>query len=73
MELAPFGKLLYSSDAFGLPELYLLGAHTFRVALAEVLDGEGGRRRVVRRSTPAGSPELACAGQRAPGLPDGGP
>ena len=37
MELAPFGKLLYSSDAFGLPELYLLGAHTFRVALSSVL------------------------------------
>jgi predicted TIM-barrel fold metal-dependent hydrolase len=40
MELAPFGKLLYSSDAFGLPELYLLGAHTFRVALAEVLEAK---------------------------------
>jgi predicted TIM-barrel fold metal-dependent hydrolase len=37
MELAPFGKLLYSSDAFGLPEFYLLGAHTFRTALAAVL------------------------------------
>ena len=38
MELTPFGKLLYSSDAFGLPELYLLGAHTFRTALARLLD-----------------------------------
>ncbi len=37
MEITPFGKLLYSSDAFGLPELYLLGAHTFRAGLAEVL------------------------------------
>jgi predicted TIM-barrel fold metal-dependent hydrolase len=36
-ELAPFGKLLYSSDAFGLPELYYLGAHTFRRALAGLL------------------------------------
>ena len=26
LELAPFGKFLYSSDAFGLPELYYLGA-----------------------------------------------
>ncbi len=40
MELTPFGKLLYSSDAFGLPELYLLGAHTFRAGLVEVLAGK---------------------------------
>jgi uncharacterized protein len=37
MELAPFPKLMYSSDAFGLPEFYLLGAHTFRAGLVEVL------------------------------------
>src|SRR6266704_6600808 len=30
LELAPFGKFLYSSDAFGLPELYYLGAALFR-------------------------------------------
>jgi predicted TIM-barrel fold metal-dependent hydrolase len=36
-ELAPFGKLLYSSDAFGLPELYYLGALTFRRALGALL------------------------------------
>jgi uncharacterized protein len=36
-ELAPFGKLLYSSDAYGLPELYFLGALTFRRALTELL------------------------------------
>jgi predicted TIM-barrel fold metal-dependent hydrolase len=36
-ELAPFGKLLYSSDAFGLPELYFLGALTFRRALGGLL------------------------------------
>jgi uncharacterized protein len=36
-ELAPFGKLLYSSDAFGLPELYHLGALTFRQALEGML------------------------------------
>jgi uncharacterized protein len=36
-ELAPFGKLLYSSDAFGLPELYFLGALTFRRALGTLL------------------------------------
>jgi uncharacterized protein len=32
LELAPFGKFLYSSDAFGLPELYYLGAALFRSA-----------------------------------------
>jgi hypothetical protein len=38
LELAPFGKFLYSSDAFGLPELYYLGAVLFRRALTEFLD-----------------------------------
>jgi uncharacterized protein len=33
LELAPFGKVLYSSDAFGLAELYYLGAALFRQAL----------------------------------------
>ena len=39
LELAPFAKLLYSSDAFGLPELYHLAALLFRRGLADVLDG----------------------------------
>jgi uncharacterized protein len=39
LELAPFGKLLFSSDAYGLPELYLVGAAGFRDGLARVLDG----------------------------------
>jgi predicted TIM-barrel fold metal-dependent hydrolase len=39
LELAPFGKVLYSSDAFGLPELYLVAARAFRRAAAEVLGG----------------------------------
>jgi len=30
LELTPFGKMLYSSDAFGLPELHYLGAVGFR-------------------------------------------
>jgi uncharacterized protein len=34
LELAPYGKFLYSSDAFGLPELYYLGAALFRSALS---------------------------------------
>jgi predicted TIM-barrel fold metal-dependent hydrolase len=39
MELAPYQKLLYSSDGFGLAELHYLGALRFRRALARVLDG----------------------------------
>lgn len=37
LELAPFAKVLYSSDAFGLPELYLLGAVAFRRGLQELV------------------------------------
>ena len=37
MEVAPFAKLLYSSDAFGLAELHYLGALRFRRAMAAVL------------------------------------
>jgi predicted TIM-barrel fold metal-dependent hydrolase len=39
MELAPFGKVLFSSDAFGLPELYFGGALLWRRAVAEILGG----------------------------------
>jgi uncharacterized protein len=38
MEVAPFSKLLFSSDAFGLPEQYHLGAMLFRRALRQTLD-----------------------------------
>ncbi len=38
LELAPFGKVLFSSDAFGLAEFYHLGAYAFRRALGELLD-----------------------------------
>jgi hypothetical protein len=38
LELAPFHKLLYSSDAYGLAELYLVAAMLFREALGEVLE-----------------------------------
>jgi uncharacterized protein len=37
LELTPFGKFLYSSDAFGLPELYYLGSALFRSALSDFL------------------------------------
>jgi uncharacterized protein len=39
MELAPFTKVLYSSDAFGLAELFYLGAVLFRTGLAATLEG----------------------------------
>jgi predicted TIM-barrel fold metal-dependent hydrolase len=37
LELAPFAKQLYSSDAFGLPELHLLGSILWRRSMAQVL------------------------------------
>ena len=36
LELTPFHKMLYSSDAFGLPELHYLGAIGFRRDIAAV-------------------------------------
>lgn len=39
LELAPFGKVLFSSDAFGLSELYYLGTLLFRKGLNAVLQG----------------------------------
>jgi len=39
LELTPFHKMLYSSDAFGLPELHYLGALGFRRDLARVIGG----------------------------------
>jgi uncharacterized protein len=36
LELTPFHKMLYSSDAFGLPELHYLGAVGFRRDVAKV-------------------------------------
>jgi len=39
LELTPFHKMLYSSDAFGLPELHYLGAIGFRRDYARVTGG----------------------------------
>ena len=36
-ELAPFGKLLFSTDGHGLPELYLVGAAQFRHSFDRLL------------------------------------
>ena len=38
LEIAPYTKQLFSSDAFGLSELHYLGAVQFRRALSEALD-----------------------------------
>ena len=37
LELAPFGKVLFSTDAYVLPELYLVGAAQFRHALGTLV------------------------------------
>jgi hypothetical protein len=39
IEIVPFGKLLFSTDAYGLAELYRLGVVLFRRAMGEVLGG----------------------------------
>lgn len=39
LELAPFRKILYSSDGFGPPELHYLGSRLWRQGIAEVLTG----------------------------------
>jgi predicted TIM-barrel fold metal-dependent hydrolase len=39
LELAPFAKVMYSSDAYGLVELFLVGAAQFRHSLGRVLGG----------------------------------
>jgi len=38
LELAPFHKILFSSDAWGLPELTYLGAKLFRNGFGQILD-----------------------------------
>ena len=54
LELAPFSKLLYASDAARTPELYLLGATWWREALAEALtllgEGEEAARAILREN-----------------------
>jgi uncharacterized protein len=64
LELTPYRKFLYSSDAFGLPELYYLGAALFRRALAGFLDDIPDAERIAR---------LICSqnARRVYGLPPG--
>ena len=59
LELAPFRKLLYSSDAFGPPELHYLGAVLWRNGISSVLGefverGEWGIEDAKRVATLAG-------------------
>jgi predicted TIM-barrel fold metal-dependent hydrolase len=51
LELAPYGKFLFSSDAYGLPEFYYLGALLFRRALDDFF-----------REWPAATPMKAMIG-----------
>src|SRR4051794_3509523 len=39
LEMAPFRKILYSSDAFGPPELHYLGARLWRNGIRDVVQG----------------------------------
>ncbi|MGH3637347.1 MAG: amidohydrolase family protein, partial [Mycobacterium sp.] len=39
LELAPFGKIVYSSDGFGPAELHFLGATLWRKGIHQVLSG----------------------------------
>jgi hypothetical protein len=56
LELAPFSKLLYASDAARTPELYYLAAKWWREGLAEVLpellgdDAEEAAKRILREN-----------------------
>ncbi|MGZ4625412.1 MAG: amidohydrolase family protein [Kineosporiaceae bacterium] len=73
MEVAPFTKLLYSSDAFGLAELYHLAATGMRAALNQVL----GERVAAGEWSPADAVRIARlvtggTARRVYGLPEPG-
>lgn len=66
LELAPFSKILFSSDAWGLPELTYLGSRLFRNGLAETLshwvdNGEWSLADAKRVSTLIGSENAIAA------------
>jgi len=71
LELAPYGKFLYSSDAFGLPELYYLGAVLFRTALSGFLTA-GLQEDLFTEQTVVRLTRMLCAdnAKRAYGLGD---
>jgi predicted TIM-barrel fold metal-dependent hydrolase len=60
LEVAPFGKVLFSSDAFGPPELHHLGALLWRRAMTSVLgewvaEGDWAQADAVRVATMVGA------------------
>lgn len=71
LELAPFAKILYSSDAWGPPELHYLGAVLWRAGMTRTLtrwvaEGEWSESDAVRVATMIGRTNA----QRLYGLPD---
>lgn len=74
LELAPFGKLLFSTDAYGLPELYTVGSALFRTALAGVLgDWTAGGAWSEADARRVGAMIAADNARRVYGLPADGP
>ena len=70
LELAPFRKVLFSSDAWGLPELHLLGSWLFRRGLVARRGCLGHRRRLVarRRRAPSSRPSAPATPGRVYGI-----
>jgi len=72
LELAPYGKFLYSSDAFGLPELYYLSAALFRRALSDFLRA-GIEEDLYSERTVVRLTRMLCAGNAKRAYQLGGP
>jgi hypothetical protein len=68
VELAPYRKFLYSPDAFGLPELYYLGAVLFHRALSDFL-AAGLQEDLYTERTVTRLTMMLCAGKRQTCLP----
>ena len=65
LEMAPFRKILYSSDGFGPAELHFLGAALWRNGIHRVLSGFVARRRMERRSDAIRVVDLIAHGNAA--------
>jgi hypothetical protein len=72
LELTPYGKFLYSSDAFGLPELYYLSAALFRRALSDFLRA-GIEEDLYSERTVVRLTRMLCAGNAKRAYQLGGP
>ena len=74
LELAPFTSVLFSSDAFGLAELYAVHVHLFRAALDAFLD-DGVTRSFWSEADADRIAEMICSGnaRRVYGLGDAAP